>query len=52
MKDIIVLQELIEELRKSEQENVADALEKKTMDLYLMRLPKRVVNEKEESEKN
>lgn len=48
MKDIIVLQELTEELRKAGQEDVADALEEKTMNLYLLKLKGRMKNAEEQ----
>lgn len=49
MKDLVILQYLIEDLRKNGYDEEADKIEQKSLDLYLSRLPKEKKNEQEES---
>lgn len=50
MKDIVILHDLIEDLRKNGYDLEADKVEAKTLDLYLSRLPKEKKNDQKESD--
>lgn len=52
LKDIVILHDLIEDLRKNGYDQEADRIEQKTLDLYLSRLPKEKKNGKNQHQES